>query len=66
MENSKSNRKTIVLLSVLADIAYLYLISIDFINLSGAEWLFMGLITLLIANILKRSVEYKEEQDLTI
>lgn len=36
------------------------------INLSGAEWLFMGLITLLIANILKRSVEYKEEQDLTI
>lgn len=36
------------------------------IHLSGAEWLFMGLITLLIAHILKRSVEYKEEQDLTI
>jgi hypothetical protein len=36
------------------------------IYLSGAEWLFLGLITLLLANILKRSVEYKEEQDLTI
>jgi Protein of unknown function (DUF2975). len=34
--------------------------------LSGAEWLFMGLIALLIANILKRSVELKEEQELTI
>jgi hypothetical protein len=36
------------------------------IYLSGAEWLFMGLISLLIASILKRSVEMKEEQDLTI
>ena len=36
------------------------------IYLSGAEWLFLGMITLLLANILKRSVEYKEEQDLTI
>jgi len=36
------------------------------IHLSGAEWLFMGFITLLIANILKRSVELKEEQELTI
>lgn len=36
------------------------------IYLSGAEWLFMGLIALLIANILKRSVEMKEESDLTI
>ena len=32
MENSKSNRKSIALLSLLAGIAYLYLISIDFIN----------------------------------
>ena len=36
------------------------------IHLSGAEWLFMGLSTLLIAQILKRSVELKEEQELTI
>ncbi len=36
------------------------------IHLSGAEWLFLGLITLLIGNILKRSVELKEESELTI
>lgn len=36
------------------------------VHLSGAEWLFMGLSTLLIAQILKRSVELKEEQELTI
>ena len=36
------------------------------VHISGVEWLFMGLITLLIAMILKRSVEIKEEQDLTI
>lgn len=36
------------------------------IHLSGAEWLFMGLIVLLGARILKRSVELKEEQELTI
>lgn len=36
------------------------------IYLSGAEWLFMGLIALLLAQILKRSVEFKEEQELTI
>ena len=46
----------------LIDIAH-YTLSI---YLSGAEWLFMGLIALLIANILKRSVELKEESDLTI
>ena len=34
--------------------------------LSGAEWLFMGLVSILIASVLKRSVEIKEEQDLTI
>ncbi|MDD4777773.1 MAG: DUF2975 domain-containing protein [Fermentimonas sp.] len=37
-----------------------------YVYLSNAEWLFMGLITLLIASVLKRSVEMKEEQDLTI
>ncbi|MBK5195736.1 MAG: DUF2975 domain-containing protein [Proteiniphilum sp.] len=95
MENRKQKRQSIALLSVLAGIAYIYLVSIDYINhwdsfansfmegyhasaeggedklpdesyLSGAEWLFMGLIALLIANILKRSVELKEESDLTI
>ncbi|MDD2931300.1 MAG: DUF2975 domain-containing protein [Fermentimonas sp.] len=56
------------------DITYFYfeksLIEIPNYSLSvyfsNAEWVFMGLITLLIASVLKRSVEMKEEQDLTI
>lgn len=72
--NKEQKKRFIALWSVLAGIAYIYLTSVDYINHRDAfansflvpGGFFMGLIALLIAHMLKRSVKLNEESDLTI